>query len=128
MLTPMKRLGVLSVAVLALSMIAGMSVASARQVDAASGATVQVASAPSSPAQARYTVAPSCIYRFSHTHVFSKHVHLQNNCSGTYYVKVVIAYGPDSGCIYLPRGATATHSWSTGWPYISSRLDRVELC
>jgi hypothetical protein len=41
---------------------------------------------------------------------------------------VVIAYGPDSGCIYLPRGATATHSWSTGWPYISSRLDRVELC
>ena len=42
--------------------------------------------------------------------------------------KVIIAYGPDSGCIYLPRGATATHSWSYGWPYASSRLDRVELC
>jgi hypothetical protein len=125
MLTRIKRLCVLTIAVLALSAFAGLPAAGARQVDAASRATVY---APSSPAQARYTVAPSCIYRFSHTHLFNKHVHLQNNCSGTYYVKVIIAYGPDSGCIYLPRGATATHSWSYGWPYVSSRLDRVELC
>ena len=82
----------------------------------------------SSPAQARYTVAPSCIYRFSHTHLLNKHVHLENRCQGNYYVKVIIAYGPDSGCIWLPRGATATHSWSYGWPYAASRLDRVELC
>ena len=128
MLTRIKRLCVLTIAVLALSAFAGLPAAGARQVDAASGAAVQVASAQSSPAQARYTVAPSCIYRFSHTHVFSKHVHLQNNCSANTYVKVVIAYGPDSGCIYLPRGATATHSWSYGWPYAASRLDRVELC
>lgn len=128
MFTRMKRLGVLTIAVLALSLLAGLPAASARQVDAVSGATVHSASVASSQAQARYTVAPPCIYRFSHTHLFNKHVHLQNNCSGTYYVKVIIAYGPDSGCIYLPRGATATHSWSYGWPYASSRLDRVELC
>ena len=123
--TRIKRLCVLTIAVLALSLLAGLPAASALQVDAASGATVQTASGP---AVADYTVAPSCIYRFSHTHLFNKHVHLQNNCSGTYYVKVIIAYGPDSGCKYLPRGATATHSWSYGWPYAASRLDRVELC
>ena len=128
MLTRIKRLCVLTIAVLALSAFAGLPAAGARQVDAASGATVHAPSVASSPAQARYTVAPSCIYRFSHTHLFNKHVHLQNNCSANTYVKVVIAYGPDSGCIYLPRGATATHSWSYGWPYASSRLDRVELC
>jgi hypothetical protein len=126
--TRIKRLCVLTIAVLALSLLAGLPAASALQVDAASGATVQTASVASSPAVADYTVAPSCIYRFSHTHLFNKHVHLQNNCSGTYYVKVIIAYGPDSGCKYLPRGATATHSWSYGWPYAASRLDRVELC
>jgi hypothetical protein len=128
MLTRMKRLCVLTVAVLALSLFAGLSAASARQVDAASGATVQTASVANSPVQVDYTVAPSCIYRFSHTHFWSKHVHLQSNCQGTYYVKVIIAYGPDSGCIYMPPGSTATHSWSTGWPYYASRLDRVELC
>ena len=128
MLTRMKRLGVLTIVVLALSAFAGLPAAGARQVDAASGATVHAPSVASSPAQPRYTVAPSCIYRFSHTHLFNKHVHLQNNCSANTYVKVVIAYGPDSGCIYLPRGATATHSWSYGWPYAASRLDRVELC
>ena len=126
--TRIKRLCVLTIAVLALSLLAGLPAASALQVDAAAGATVQTASVASSPAVADYTVAPSCIYRFSHTHLFNKHVHLQNNCSGTYYVKVIIAYGPDSGCKYLPRGATATHSWSYGWPYAASRLDRVELC
>jgi hypothetical protein len=122
MLTRIKRLCVLTVAVLALLAFAGLPAAGARQVDAASRATVNA------PSVADYLVAPPCIYRFSHTHLFNKHVHLQNNCSGTYYVKVIIAYGPDSGCIYLPRGATATHSWSYGWPYASSRLDRVELC
>jgi hypothetical protein len=128
MLTRIKRLCVLTIAVLALWALAGLPAAGARQVDAASGATVHASSVASSPALARYTVAPSCIYRFSHTHLFNKHVHLQNNCSANTYVKVVIAYGPDSGCIYLPRGATATHSWSYGWPYAASRLDRVELC
>ncbi len=128
MLTRIKRLCILTIAVLALSLLAGLPAASARQVDAASGATVQTASVVSSPAQADYTVAPSCIYRWQHTHTFSKHVHLASYCYGTYYVKVIIAYGPDSGCIYMPPGATATHSWSYGWPYASSRLDRVELC
>jgi hypothetical protein len=128
MLTRIKRLCVLAIAVLALSLLAGLPAASARQVHAASGATVHTASVASSPAQARYTVAPSCIERFSHTHTFSKHVHLKSWCSGTYYVKVIIAYGPDSGCIYMPPGQTATHSWSYGWPYAASRLDRVERC
>jgi hypothetical protein len=90
-------------------------------------ATVEDQIGEHDPVQVDYTVAPSCIYRFSHTHFWSKHVHLQSNCQGTYYVKVIIAYGPDSGCIYMPPGSTATHSWSTGWPYYASRLDRVEL-
>ena len=128
MLTHMKRLCVLTVAVLALSLFAGVSAANARQVDAASsGATVHAASRASS-ASLLYTVAPSCIYRWQHTHLFSKHVHLASYCQGTYYVKVIIAYGPDSGCIYMPPGSTATWSWSYGWPYYLSRLDRVELC
>lgn len=129
MRTRIKRLCVLTIAVLALSAFAGLPAAGARQVNAASGATVHAPSVASSPAQARYTVAPPCIYRFSHTHLFNKHVHLENRgCNSNYYVKVIIAYGPDSGCIWLPRGATATHSWSYGWPYAASRLDRVELC
>jgi hypothetical protein len=119
---------VLTVAVLTLSSFAGLPAASARQANDASGTTVQAASVASDPAQIDYWLAPSCIYRFSHEHWFSKHVHLQNNCAASYYVKVIIAYGPDSGCIYLSPGATATHSWSVGWPYAASRLDRVELC
>jgi hypothetical protein len=127
MLTRMKTLCVLTVAVLALSLFTGLSAASARQVDAASAATVHAASVPSSATQEGWP-APSCVHRFSHTHLLNKHVHLENRCNGDYYVKVVIAYGPDSGCIWLPVGATATHSWSYGWPYAASRLDRVELC
>jgi hypothetical protein len=81
MLTRIKRLCVLTIAVLALSAFAGLPAAGARQVDAASGATVRV---PSGPAQADYTVAPPCIYRFSHTHLLNKHVHLENRCQGNY--------------------------------------------
>jgi hypothetical protein len=121
----MKRLCVLTIAVLALSLFAGLPAASARQADAASGATVRTAS---SPTLANYIPAPSCIYRFTHTHLTSKHVHLENQCGHTYSVKVVIAFGPDSACIWLPDRATATHSWSYGWPYALSRFDRLELC
>lgn len=73
-------------------------------------------------------IAPSCVMRWYHNHGGHKHVHLYNGCSGTRYVKVIVAYGPDSGCKGLSRGASGTHSWSYGWPFSASRFDRLETC
>jgi hypothetical protein len=128
--TRLKRLFVLTVVTVTLAAF-GASAGNAREAAGSPDATRQsagVEGAKMAPQTIAGPIAPSCIVRFSHTHAVSKHVHLQNNCSGNTYVKVFIAFGPDSACMYLPRGGTATHSWSVGWPYASSRLDRVELC
>lgn len=67
-------------------------------------------------------VAPSCVYRFYEEHWYAFHLHGQNNCSTRQYVKVIIAFGPDSGCIGINRGQSFTHSWQLG------RFDRLDSC
>lgn len=67
-------------------------------------------------------VAPACVHRFFEEHWYAFHVHGQNNCSGRRYVKVIIAFGPDSGCIGLDRGQSFTHSFQIG------RFDRLDSC
>ncbi len=67
-------------------------------------------------------VAPSCVYRFFEEHWYAFHLHGQNNCAGRRYVKVIIAFGPDSGCIGIDRGQSFTHSWQLG------RFDRLDSC
>lgn len=67
-------------------------------------------------------VAPTCVYRFFEEHWYAFHLHGQNNCAGRRYVKVIIAFGPDSGCIGLDRGQSFTHSWQLG------RFDRLDSC
>jgi hypothetical protein len=67
-------------------------------------------------------VAPTCVYRFFEEHWYAFHLHGQNNCAGRRYVKVIIAFGPDSGCIGLDRGQSFTHSWQMG------RYDRLDSC
>lgn len=125
--TRWRRLLVLAVALATLSAFATVPAVGAAQADRPSKVATETAAAKA--AAPRYTLAPACVERFSHTHLFNKHVHMQNLCgSGTQYVKVIIAYGPDSGCIRLVRGASATHSWNYGWPYALSRFDRLELC
>ena len=64
--------------------------------------------------------------RWSHTHLFNKDVHLWNRCGHTLWVKVIVAYRPDSDRKRLEPEATATHGWSYGWPYAWSRFDRLD--
>jgi hypothetical protein len=73
-------------------------------------------------------VAPSCIERYWHNHSDRKEAHATSFCVGTYYIKFIIAYGPDSGCYRVGPGEGAYWWWQVGWPYAASRLDRLELC
>ena len=71
-------------------------------------------------------VAPSCVVRYYHNHIAWKEVHLRNDCPSTKYLKAIVAYGPDSGCIGLSRREPYTYRWYVEWE--PSRMDRLELC
>jgi hypothetical protein len=76
-------------------------------------------------------LAPSCVFRWYEAHWNAKHVHGWNDCRGVQYVKVIVAHGPDSGCITVLPDNDAddfTHSWSYGWPYLKSSFDRLDRC
>jgi hypothetical protein len=76
-------------------------------------------------------LAPDCVFRWYEEHWYAKHVHGRNDCRGVQYVKVIVAHGPDSGCITALPDADAddfTHSWMYGWPYWKSNFDRLERC
>jgi hypothetical protein len=123
LLTRCKRLAVLTAAVVVLSAFVSAGAAGAAPAVAASGERAAVEqAAPRAP------LAPTCVTRFYHDHIAYKEVHLYNGCSGTRYVKVIVAYGPDSACIRLIRGASDTFRWFHGWPYALSRFDRLESC
>jgi hypothetical protein len=125
LLTRLKRLFVLTVVLVTLSAVAGISAASAHQADSAPAVAGQSARAEQDRS-ARAPIAPTCVERFYHNHVVYKEVHMANWCAGTTrYVKVIVAFGPDSGCIRLVRGASATHRWP---PLLGSRFDRLEVC
>ena len=125
LLTRLKRLLVLTVAVVTLSVFVGVSATAASPADGSTGRSQTVQQR--APARAAI-IAPFCVDRWSHTHLFNKDVHLWNRCGYTLWVKVIVAYGPDSDCKRLEPEATATHSWSYGWPYAWSRFDRLDLC
>jgi hypothetical protein len=73
-------------------------------------------------------VAHPCIRRTYHDHGNLKEVHLRNDCGARRYVKVIVAYGPDSGCIAMDSLSNWTFWWNYGWPWAWSTLDRVEWC
>jgi hypothetical protein len=116
MITGLKKLSLLAVAAIMAVTLVSVSSASAQPDGPAKGVS------------ALYTVAPACIDRVCHDHGSRKEVHLRNFCGGTWYVKVIVAYGPDSGCIRLDNGVGWLYWWEWGWPWAASRLDRVELC
>ncbi|GAB2467764.1 hypothetical protein GCM10027187_39920 [Streptosporangium sandarakinum] len=104
-------------------MIALASLAAALSI----GAVPAAASASTSPSDPSVTsdtstlagTAPDCISR---TFVGSKIVQVINSCSTPMSVNVVIDYGPDSGCYYLPRHDGFNYSWTIG------TYARVETC
>lgn len=117
MLTHIKRLGALTLVAMTLSALVLVSSASA-QGDEGPSSGVGITE-----------IAPQCIQRVFHEHDWSKEVHLTNYCPYGYNVKVIVAYGPDSGCMFVSQyGGWATWWWSVGWPYAASRFDRLELC
>jgi hypothetical protein len=116
MLTNIRRLGALTVAVFILSTLAAIAPASAQEAEEPAD-DVGVAQ-----------VAPPCIERYWHEHG-SREAHATNYCPTGYYIKFIIAYGPDSGCYFVSQfGGSAYWWWRVGWPFDASRLDRVELC
>ncbi|GAA3162517.1 hypothetical protein GCM10010451_08160 [Streptomyces virens] len=76
------------------------------------GLTAVAPAASAAPATA--SSAPACISR---TVIESDpsdpgfDVYLYNGCSGARYVQVIIDYGPDSGCYYMPKGSSRTVSY-----------------
>jgi hypothetical protein len=77
-------------------------------------------------------LAPGCVERTYHDHGRPpggrKEVHLVNTCGRTMYVKVIVAYGPDSECIRMDSPSGWVYWWQIGWPYDASRFDRLDLC
>jgi hypothetical protein len=71
---------------------------------------------------ATLALAPGCVHRWYEEHWYAFHVHGQNNCGNRQYVKVIIAFGPDSGCMGLDPGQSFTHSFQFG------RFDRLDSC
>lgn len=125
MLTRAKRLFVLAAAVVVLSAFVGVASAAAHPASAAAGPSASVEKA--APA-ARAPIAPGCVTRFYHDHIAYKEVHICNGCPGVVNVKMIVAYGPDSACTRIARGASWTFRWVYGWPYALSRFDRLESC
>ena len=123
MRTRARRLLVLVTAVVVLSTFVGVaSAAAGPSGGAATSVSAEQAAAPRAP------IAPRCVERFSHTHIGYKDVHVFNGCPGTVYVKVIVAYGPDSACTTVFRSDSWTFRWYHGWPYALSRFDRLESC
>lgn len=116
MLTKLRRLGVVALAAMALMTLVSVSPAQAQEGDNGEG-DVSIAD-----------VAHPCIRRTYHDHGTHKDVHLRNDCGARRYVKVIVAYGPDSGCIAMDSLSNWRFWWAVGWPYAASRLDRVEWC
>lgn len=55
--------------------------------------------------------APSCLVR---TLVFTRLLNIDNECSTTKWVKVIVDLGPDSSCFSIAAHRIANVSWS--WP------------
>ena len=62
----------------------------------------------------RYAHAAYCVDGDYHRHIFSKHVHVVNNCMTTKRVKVIIAFGFDSRCYFLRPGGRLTYAFHVG--------------
>ncbi|GAA2394582.1 hypothetical protein GCM10010432_62090 [Catellatospora methionotrophica] len=73
---------------------------------------------PASAAHAAW--APSCVEVFGPPATQSALV--QNDCSTTQKVRVIVAWGPDSSCVTLQAGYEFTYRWSIG------SYDGVALC
>jgi hypothetical protein len=109
----------IGLAVAALS-LAGLGVAP--QANASGQVQVPAAEVEAESSAGRVADAPPCIYRFFEEHWYAFHVHGRNDCSGRRYVKVIVAFGPDSACMGVDRGQSFTHSFQIG------RFDRVDYC
>lgn len=118
--TCQKRVRLLAAATIMAAALMTGSAAQAQEVDSPSG-DAGVAD-----------LAPTCVERTYHDHGTPpggrKEVHLLNTCGRTMYVKVIVAYGPDSECIRMDNLSGWVFWWQIGWPYDASRFDRLDLC
>lgn len=79
-------------------------------------------------------VAPSCVGWSQYQHGNSitgyyTNVYVDNNCSYTVHVKVIMDYGYDSGCMTIQAGVLDrkfTSNAITDW--LRPEVDRIDLC
>ena len=64
-------------------------------------------------------VAPSCIKVISQS---SRSITVRNDCGNQQRVKLIIAWGPDSGCNVLNPRQQRTFTWTLG------SFDRLDRC
>lgn len=58
-------------------------------------------------------LAPTCFVTDPDEDFWSKWVDVISNCVGNYRVKVLVAFGPDSSCVYTLSGDQWRHTWYT---------------
>lgn len=70
-----------------------------------------------------FALAPPCFHTHERSDFWGRYTDVQSHCSGTYRVKVIIAFGFDSSCQYMVPGERFTHSYGH-----AGRFDRLDLC
>ncbi|QFU92054.1 hypothetical protein [Amycolatopsis sp. YIM 10] len=77
--------------------------------------------------------APSCVGWSEYRHGnpitgYYTNVYVDNNCSYTVRVKVIMDYGSDSGCMTIQSHVIDVKFRSTGFGDLYPELDRIDLC
>jgi len=72
-----------------------------------------------SPSSVPKTLAPGCVWR---RQTGSRRLVIVNDCETDQWIKVIIAWGPDSDCWGLVPGEGIEVTWTLGW------FDRLESC
>lgn len=57
-------------------------------------------------------IAPACLKRVLYDSI--RYMRVESSCRTDQWVKLIIAFGPDSGCLRVPAGGSRWFSW--GWP------------
>ncbi|GAA2603394.1 hypothetical protein ACWCO0_25645 [Streptomyces tubercidicus] len=87
-------------------------------------ATAPVASAASANTPAAGGTAPACVSRDVWGAVGGFDVAIQNNCTKTMRVQVIVSFGADSPCYTLARGQFEAFAYRG----ITGRYERVAVC
>jgi hypothetical protein len=77
-----------------------------------------------SPAQAAGGTAPACVIRSVSNEIDGFSVYLENTCTNTMRVQVIVSYAPDSPCYTLSPGESEVYLYEG----ILGIYDRTAVC